>query len=331
MTAAVLLLSAVTLAPAQSQELRLDDTGAWTRVNVPAPGSDAAVFAKAREQMARKLYGTARETLTDWIEANELGGGPLVAEAYLLRGDCFIAKNREEDALRDWEVVVKDYATSEFFAAALEREAAVASRYLNGLRRKVLGMRIDSGVPMAEEIILRLNERLPGSRLAETSLLELADYYYRERELKMASETYDVFLTLFPKSEFREKALQRKIYANISRFKGPRYDATGLIDAKIEVAKFAREFPASAERAGMTETLVSRLDEASAATMLDTAKYYLKRSDAVSARLMCTKLLERYPGTEAAGRAVEIMEREGFPLPGAPRTPPAPAQPESPQ
>lgn len=299
---------------AQSNEYRLDAEKGWTQERSPEANSDEEIMAKARKLLAREEWSEARDLLTKWIEENEIGRGPMVAEAYLLRGDAHVGRDREEDALRDYEEITREYPSSEAFPIALEREFDIAHRYLNGLRRRTFGMRIDSGTPWGEEIMLRINERLPGSRLGERALLELADYYYRERDLRSAADTYDVFLSLYPKSEFREKAMQRRVYANIARFKGPKYDASGLIDAKIQIERFSREFPAEAEKAGMSDALVARLDESAAAQMLDTARWYVRRGDGVGARLQCRKLLERYPASAASQRAMEMMDAKGWKL-----------------
>lgn len=296
----------------QSKEFRLDPAGGWEPSRIPAPGTDEAVIADARQMLAQRRYGAAETLLDSWIEINENSKSPWLAEAYLLRGDARLGNDDEEDALRDYEEVVQGFTGSDMFPLALEREMDVALLYLNGLRRRVLGIRIDSGVSLAEEILLRINERLPGSRLAERALLELADYYYRSRDLRMASESYDVFLRLYPQSEYRQKALQRRVYANIARFKGPKYDATGLTDAKLQVEQFAREYPVEAEAAGMSDALVARLDESAAAQMLDTGSWYMKQGDPVSARLTFRRLIRKYPTTAAAARALDIIDREGW-------------------
>ena len=62
----------------------------------------------------------------------------------------------------------------------------------------------------------------------------------------------------------------------------------------------------------MSDALVARLDESSAAQMLDTGTWYMKQSDAVSARLTFRRLIRKYPTTAAAARALEIMDREGW-------------------
>ncbi len=302
-------------ASAQTKEFVLDPKGEWVQTRAPEEGSDEAMIARAREFLAQGEPGRAQGILTAWIESEGSQKSPYYAEAHLLRGDARLTRGREEDALRDYEVIALEYPGSEVFTKALERELEVAIQYLQGMGRRIpllLGLRLDSGASLAEEIIIRANERLPGSRLAEIGLLELADYYYAQRDLKMAVAAYDMFLLNFRRSEFRAKAMQRRVYANIARFKGPAYDATGLVDAKVQIDEFAREFPRDAERAGLTDAMSARLDESMAAQMLETAAFYLKRDDWVGARFTLRRLIRRHPQTAAASRAIETLRQRGW-------------------
>jgi outer membrane protein assembly factor BamD (BamD/ComL family) len=156
---------------------------------------------------------------------------------------------------------------------------------------------------------VRIAERLPGSKLAERALLELADYYARVRELRMAVETYDVFVRLFPRSPMRANAMQRRIYATVAQFKGPRYDVRMLKDAQVQIEDFAAEFPAEAQRTGLNDGLVARLDESAATGMLTQAKWYADRDDPVSARLTLVRLVRRHPKTGAAHEALEFIKQ----------------------
>lgn len=331
-TLALLLLPALTplAAPAQST-FTLDGSGQWTpAAPPPEPGSDAAVLSEVRALLAAGRDGRARSLVNDWIERNETAANPFFPEALLLRGDARLADGDDDGALRDWERIVTQHPESEVFPEALARQLVVARRYLNGLRRKVWGMRIDSGVPAAEEIIVRINERLPRSRLAERAMLDLGDFYYRRRDLAMARETYSVFLDLFPRSEHAPLALQRKTFATIARFRGEEHDASPLLDARIDIERFQRLFPARIDELGMTADLTARIDEAAAAQALSVAKWYLRRGDLVSARLQLRRLLRDHAGSNAAREAQQILTERGWlvTVPDASATPqPAPDQP----
>lgn len=309
---------------AAAQTTRTLGEGGWREQPAGDRGPDARLMDRARRLLADDKPGEARSLLTAWLDAEDRTTNPYQPEAFILRGDARLAESDEEDALRDYEKVVKNYPGSEQFVPALERELSVARLYLSGRHRKALWFRIESGKPLAEEIIIRINERLPGSRLAEDALIELADYYYQDRDLKMAAEAYDVFLSRFPKSDYRARALQRRAFSSIARFKGPRHDASGLIEARYQIEDFQREYPADAERLGMSDALIARLDDSAGEQLLTVGMWYLRRGEEASARLTLGRLLRQHPGTAAARQALKMFEERTWTLPGSPATPASP-------
>lgn len=295
--------------PARSTSGRVIDV---QPVVVTETDPDRVTMSEVRRLIASEEFTPAYEKINAWIEANEGSDSPVLPEAYVLRATAQIARHNEFKALFDTEEVARNHPYSQAFPVALERELEVANKYLHGLRRKVWGFRIESAVDIAEEIIVRINERLPGSRLAEQALMDLADYYYRERDLKMAATAYECFVILFPKSELRQKAMERRIYATIAQFKGPKYDASGLIEAKYQIEAYKEQYPREAQAAGLSDALMTRLDESAAAQMLTVAKWYLKRKDEPSARLTLTRLVQKHPATAAAAEGLEVLQTKGW-------------------
>ena len=141
----------------------------------------------------------------------------------------------------------------------------------------------------------------------------------------MAGEAYDIFLRNFPRSEYRQRAEMRRIFASIAQFKGPRYDAQPLREAKERVTRFAAQYPAEAEQTGVSDALATRLDESAAAQMLEVAKWYMQRDNPVSAKLTLRRLLRAHPETVAARRAEEIFKEQKWALPVAGPTAPVAA------
>lgn len=278
---------------------------------------DRATITDARRLLAQDRPSDAQDILDAWIKVEGNQRSPYFPESLYLRGNAKLARNEEFLALYDYEKVARNFPGSDVFPLVLERELDIARLYLNGRRKKTFGLRIDSGTSAAEELILRIHERLPGSRLAEAALLDLADYYYRKRDLTMAAETYDVFLDAYPRSPHRSLALQRRAFANIAQYKGPRHDANGLVEAGYQIEQFQREFPVEAERLGMSDALQARLTESSAEQLLTTARWYLKRDNHPAAKLVLTRLLYTYPSSGAARDALALFEKHEWPLPGA--------------
>lgn len=294
----------------------LDSEGRWVLAEEPEPGSDGAFIAAARRDIAEGRPGAAKASLDRWISKNERTGNPLLPAAYLARGDAITAAGNEYKALYDYEVIGKSFPGAEEYVIAAERQLEIAVRYVRGLKRKWLGIRWFDASDVGEELLIRIQERLPGSRLAERAGIELANHFYRERELSLANDAYEVFLLNYPRSSYRMSAMMRRIYANIGRFKGPMYDGSALLDAGVLIRRFMAEYPQQARATGLDDSLLTRIDESAAASILESARWYLRRDDAVSARSMLRRVIRQHPISDAARQAREIMSENGWTMPG---------------
>lgn len=323
--AGVVCLFLPAIASAQSKEFKLTPEGAWAKAREAEAGSDEAIIAGARVNISRREYYEARKALDSFIERNESVANPWLPEAYLLRGDTKLGRGKEESALRDYEVIIKDYPASEAFVTALEREHGIGKAYLDGLKRRLFWIRFDNGEPLGEEILIRVCQRLPGSRLAERSLLDLIDYYYRKPDLKFAIEACRIYLGwtsgesgtlsglagLTPVSRANKHnemyVRVRMIQASVLRFAGPRYNAASLEDAKLLIERFSNDYPNEAERTGISDAMASRVDELLAQQMLETARWYSRRGDDVAARYTYRRLVRKHPQTVAGSRARDVL------------------------
>ena len=299
--------------PAAAQEFILDDSGDFIPTDIPEPGTDAWLMAEAASLIANDRPGDARRLLDPWIRANERTSNEWLPRAYLLRGDALVMQRDEYDALYDYEFVIREFTGSEEYQTAVLREMDIAQRYLNGMRRKLWGLiRIEPARRLGEELMIRVQERLPGSRVSEEAAILLAEHYYKSRDLALAKEMFDIFQRNYPESEYAKEALLGQIYANVAQFKGPEYDVSGLVEAELLLDRFVRTYPADALRSGIAEGLGARIDESRAQQMLSTGEWYIDRGDEPSAKFVFKRLLRQHPATGAAQSALRIMQNKGW-------------------
>jgi outer membrane protein assembly factor BamD (BamD/ComL family) len=309
---AVAVLAALSLpgrAQAQ-QEYILSDEDKWSATTAPDPAAPEGQLSEARKALAMNETERAETLARTWIERYPRHA--LLPEAYLIRGDAKAADNDEYEALFDYEYVARMFPGSEAFVRALERELAIAKDYIAGKRRKQWGLRIWDASADGEEILIRVQERLPGSKLAEDAGMTLADYYFDRRQMDLAAEAYDLFIENYPRSALIDKARRRLIYAHLATFKGPAFGATGLYEARERLRQLRALQPAEAERMG-AEALLTRIDESDAQKMLTIATYYMATGEMVSAEFTIRRLVKRYPRSVATAEALrivpEILER----------------------
>lgn len=301
-----LTLAALTpSASAQSQEFKLDQGDRWSESKEIDPVSDEGQILTMRRALDGKDAARAKNLADRFIESRPLS--PLRAEALLVRADATYALDDEYNALYDYEEICRRYAGSEVFVTALEREFEIAQSYAAGRKRKFFGtFRIVSTYEDAQELLIRIQERLPGSELAEKAGLELADFYFNNRELTLAAEAYDLFLENYPKSQHVTKAQLRLIYSYIAAFKGPSYDLTGLLEAKTRIRSMQVTDPALSQQIGADAILV-RVYESEATKLLSTADWYWQTNDAISAELFIRRIVKQYPDSVACLDALRVV------------------------
>ncbi len=308
---ALLITVGVLAGPVSGQQRHDLEDGTWVAQPVAEPGSPGGQLDAIRKLIAQGEGKKAKHAADDWIEKHS--DHPLLPEAYLVRGDANVARKHFFKSLYDYEYVIREFTGSEQFHTAMRREFELAKLFAAGTNRRLWGMRILPATDEAEEILVRIQERSPGSDLGEMASILLADYYFDKPQMDSAAEAYDLFLINYPRSEQREWAMLRLIQANLARFKGPRFDATGLIDAGQRLKTYRAEYPASAERIGVGALLI-RIDESLAMRDMIAAGWHIKRKQPLSAVYLYQRVVQDYPQTAAAQDAVRELEAMGAPV-----------------
>lgn len=302
----ILLCLALLLAatPAHGQAFELGDDDQWLQEEPLDPDSPEQWIVDARSALAAGDAKRAQFLAGQYIDRHPDRVG--VAEAYVLRGDALRDQREFYKALFDYEYVARSWSGSEWFVRSLERELEIAKVFLAGTRRKFLGVRWLSAESEAEELLIRVQERLPGSALAEDAALTLANHYFLKRKMDLAAEMYSIFIENFPRSEHIADARKRLIYSHLAAFKGPEFDGKGLTEARTRLRELQAVSPSTAQRMG-ADALLMRIDDSLAAKRLATAKWYAKTGDYVAAELTIRRLLEKHPRSVAAVGAVRLV------------------------
>jgi outer membrane protein assembly factor BamD (BamD/ComL family) len=309
----MILIIALTAQMVVAQETYVLDekTDQWVLTHAPEPGTPEGQLALASKQLAEGHYQEAARLSTMWIERHKRH--PLIGEAHLIHGDALFAQKYYYESLFDYEIVARDYYDTQAAVAANERELEIATLFANGMLKIVWGFRISDATREAEELLIRIQERLPRSLLAETAALELADFYYRTKKMKLSNDMYLIFIENYPSSEFIEKAKARLIYTRLATYRGPAFDSSGIVDAKNELDRLERFDPRLAKTLE-ANALITRIDESLGQKMLRTAQWYIKVNNPVAAEYTVRRLLKKYPQTASAIEALEHLVPEFMPL-----------------
>ena len=321
---AIGLCSSLRCPPAAAQDrYRLQADKTWEKLATVDPASPEGRLQAIRKMIAQGQSKQAQKTATTWIEQQP--NHTLVPEAYLLRGDAKVLRQDYYKALFDYEHLVRQYHAAPQFHTALERELKIAKLFATGMRRKLWGLRVVGAGDVAEQLFILVQERSPGSPQGEEASIALGDYYFNRAQMSSATKAYDLFLANYPRSEHRERAMVQLIRAHLATFKGPRFDASGLIEAAERLKDYQRHFPEGAEQFEAKALLV-RIDESLARKAFYSGRWYESHGEPLSATYLYQRVVRDHGQTSIAKMAMDRLERQQRP-PVAPRQPRPPTPP----
>ncbi len=308
-------LGLVLLNALQDQQYRerqvLDpESGEWVDQPAAPEESPAGALEQARSLLARGETRAARQRLEEWVEANS--GDDRYYEGVYLLGEALFESQRFYQAYQQYEIVVENTG-GELFRAALAREYDVAMAFLSGKKRIVWKFLRLPAYEDALEILDRIWERVPGTRLGETALRTRADYYFNKGEMDLAQEEYANLAREYPGGRFAQLAMYRSAVAAEALFPGIKFDDRPLLEAEERYQQLASAYPSYAQRENVDERLEG-IRQQRAEKDLYIARWYEKTRQPAAAEFYYRALLRDWAGTLAAAEAQQRLRALGVEL-----------------
>lgn len=307
LSSAMLLFStAGILGAADVWELR-DDR--WVQVTT-APAAEAASVPELDEAAdligAGQSHAGARIAIR-YVKAHPDLKAPQRDRALMLASDGKYAAGRLMDAYFYTEQLLDQHPDTPLFQQALQRQYDIADAFLNGTRRVFILFATISAEDEAIDMLYRIQQRAPGSQIAEKSLLRTADHYYARSRFDLAADAYRVYLTGYPRSPHIPQVRLRRAYATLAQFRGTRYDATPLIDAQTQMIEIVDAYPQIADDQGLSD-LLKRIDQTFAQKLMRHAEWYERTHQPAAAVYVYRYLASTFATTPEAATARRRLE-----------------------
>ena len=229
--------------------------------------------------------------------------------ALLLTAQALYSFGNRIKAFYYLDELMDTYPSSGYYADALRLQYDIADAYLDGYKSRVLGIPLLTQGSEAVEMLFRIQQRAPGSPLAEQSLLRTADFYYNDGQYDLAADTYAAFLRSYPRSPRSGVVRLRQAFANLAQFRGLRFDPTPAIDARAQLVALADIDPPLAKQYDVPG-LITRIDRALAGKEMLKADFYQRIDEPTAAARLYTVVETSYPtlpeSKDAAARLAKL-------------------------
>jgi outer membrane protein assembly factor BamD (BamD/ComL family) len=283
--------------------------GRWEVVEGPATQQAAVQNDPQLDEIQRIIsqgrYAEAKKRLINWLKFNR--GSPVRDRGLYLMSVAQSGLGDQIKAFYYLDELLDQYPESPLFYTALNRQYDIADKYLNGAKRRVLFFNIGAQ-DEAVEMLFRIQQRSPGSELAEKALLRTADYYYADSQFDLAADAYGAYLRSFSRSPLTSRVKLRQAYSNLAQFRGLKFDPTPVIDARTQLLNLSAEFPEVAQEENI-QSLLDRIDATFAKKLYVTADFYRRTKQPRAAAYVYTYLTKAYPDSPEAARARGMLGR----------------------
>lgn len=302
LTAVVL---AVAVVPASGEPTTFEFTrdGQWSKVELPATTQQTGpvpALERVERLLQQRKNKDARRLAIEWVLANK--NHPQRDRGLFLIARALYQYGNRIRAFYYLDQLMDEYPDSSLYHASLELQYTIADRYLDGYKRRFLGMPAFHAYDEAIEMLYRIQNRSPGSQLAERALLRTANFYYNNRDYDFAADTYAAYQRTYPRSPDSERVKLRQAYSLYAQFRGPRFDATPVIDAREQLRSLAAQSPQLAAEENIA-ALIDQLDRNLARKLYVTGDFYRRTRELEGAAYTFRYLAEAYPSTPEAAMA----------------------------
>lgn len=292
---AVLLMSS----PALAQENPLDQSGAGASTQ----RAGAPMFERIELLLAQREYKAAEKLAIKWLLANRRA--PARDEGLMLVARALYGYGHRIRSFYYLDELLDTYPASPLYGDALRLQYRIADRFLEGYKRRLWGMAILGAEEEGIEMLFRIQNRAPGSPLAEQALLRTADFYYDDGQYDFAADAYGWYLRTYPRSPEVPRVKLRQAFSSLLQFRGIRFDPTPMIDARQQLRDVAANHPELAARENVAVVL-ERVDNAFAEKLYETADFYRRTREPRAAAYMYQALISTYPDSP---RSVDAREQ----------------------
>jgi len=233
-----------------------------------------------------------------------------------IKGEIYYCKVQFTKAMRSYDKLLTEYPKSGFREAALDRQFAMATAYLAGKKKVLLGFIKIKGYAEGIRIMEKITDRVGlDTQMGIKASVAVAENYEQRKKFNEAFlKWWEISLEWDMGPVGRDALLgmarnKHAVYNKPPEYKRTFYDSSSLSSAKSYYGRFKLLYPEDAMKIGVDEIL-SEINEQLACKQLSIGRYYQKIGNRQAANLYYDMVANDWPDTKAAEDAKEMLAKK---------------------
>jgi len=303
------MLTAVTgvfASPVFSAEtLRLGEDGQWKAVSAEDRYLLAVAEIKKSVNMGEtKAVGQAINKLKKDFPG--VAGPDLDA---FMKAEMLFCEGKFTKAVWSYDKFLEEFPTSEFYEAAMDREFGIATAFLGGQKKRVLGVFVMSRYAEGVKIMEKITDRAGSAPIGVKAAVAVAEHYEKRGKFADAYQKWSEISSRWPTGQIGKDSLLSMARCKHAAYKGPKYNSSNLVSAKSYYENFKLRYPEDAKEID-ADKILKQIDEQTAYKEFTIGKYYQKTGNGLSADLYYQMVADNWPDSTGAEMAKGSMKEE---------------------
>lgn len=293
----VIVLSAISTVRADTWRLGKDQD--WQAVS--AEGRDKFLLAVAE---TKKLVNTGQTKAAGQAFDELKQDFPEIAGPDLdvfIKAEMLFCKGKFTGAVDYYEKLITTYPESGLCDAALDRQFGIATAFLGGQKKTVLGIFEVAGYAEGMKTMERISKQAPDSPIGTEASVAMAQKYEEKGQFTRALRIYEKLLTEKPDSDFRDQVMDRQYAIATAYLGGQKKQVLRVIEFK-GYAEGVRIMEKITDRAGLDTQMGLNASIA-------VAEHYEKKKEFNSAYLKWWEISSQYQTGKTGRYALLNMAR----------------------
>lgn len=279
-------------------------TGKFVNPKHEVKGAPKDQLAYAMSFYEGKKYQDAKREFKKLVKAYPKSAEAAEAQYYLGRTEE--AQGKLYEAFLAYQKVIDKYPFSERIQEIIEREFKIADAFMEGAKRKAMGITLPVENPSIE-IYTKIVENSTYGPLAPKAQYKLGLVLKSLARFYEAEDAFNKLISNYPDSEWVEPAKFQVASCSAALSKGADYDRGTAEDAKEKFEEFVKEHP-DAALSKEAEKNINELMEKEAESYFINGRFYEKQKAWDAARIYYREVVNKYPNSAWSKKAEEQLK-----------------------
>src|SRR4051812_16522088 len=281
--------------------------------------ASSAVESSAVEQMkkaeALEANGNFSAALNAYRGLVKVYGGSVLAPKAQRKVGLLLEKTGDPDKAYDaYDTYLTKYSKGEDFDAVVEAMFKIGKLFLEGQKRRVLGMPLAASMSRAQAMFEGIVKRAPYSKWAPLAQFNVGQALEKQQKYPEAIAAYQQVFVRYPNDAIADDALYQVGYVRLREFREGSYDRASALKARQAFDEFISRFPESEKVAQARENLKT-LEVGQTKNVLGIAKFYDHSKQYKAAVIYYNDVIQQMPGSPeseiAKTRIAQLKEQVG--------------------